>query len=77
MHRCPKSRSVLSAEDRARISARPVKSDRRLSSSTGALKTGAGARAVVGGYYWKVIISVRLSVGAFGFKGSLARLPLP
>jgi hypothetical protein len=28
-------------------------------------------------YYWKVIISVRLSVGAFGFKGWLVRLPLP
>src|SRR5262249_12047534 len=29
------------------------------------------------GSYWKAIISVRLSVGAFGFKGSLVRLPLP
>ena len=27
--------------------------------------------------YWKVIMSVRLSVGAFGFKGSFVRLPLP
>jgi glycerol kinase len=27
--------------------------------------------------YWKVIMSVRLSVGDFGFKGSFLRLPLP
>jgi hypothetical protein len=27
--------------------------------------------------YWKVIMSVRLSVGAFGFKGWFVRLPLP
>jgi hypothetical protein len=27
--------------------------------------------------YWKVIISVRLSVGDFGFKGSFFRLPSP
>ena len=32
---------------------------------------------VAGGLYWKVIMSVRLSVGAFGFKGSFLRLPLP
>ena len=27
--------------------------------------------------YWKVIMSVRLSVGALGFKGWFDRLPLP
>jgi hypothetical protein len=30
-----------------------------------------------GGLYWKVIMSVRLSVVAFGFKGSFARFALP
>ena len=29
------------------------------------------------GPYWKVIMSVRVSVGAFGFKGTFVRLPLP
>ena len=28
-------------------------------------------------FYWKVIISVRLSVVAFGFKGSFAKFALP
>jgi hypothetical protein len=27
-------------------------------------------------YYWKVIMSVRLSVGAWGFKGWFVMLPL-
>jgi len=27
--------------------------------------------------YWKVIMSVRLSVAAFGFKGSFAKFALP
>ncbi len=27
--------------------------------------------------YWKVIMSVRVSVGAFGFRGTFVRLPLP
>jgi hypothetical protein len=27
--------------------------------------------------YWKVIMSVRVNVGAFGFKGTFVRLPLP
>jgi hypothetical protein len=46
--------------------------------SAGTIRGGSGRHVpwlVV--YYWKVIISVRLSVGAFGFKGSLVRLPLP
>jgi hypothetical protein len=35
----------------------------------------AGGRLAVS--YWKVIMSVRLSVVAFGFKGSFAKFALP
>ncbi len=36
--------------------------------------SAGGGRAVS---YWKVIMSVRLSVVAFGFKGSFAKFALP
>jgi len=43
-------------------------------------KRNAPGRSAGGGLavsYWKVIMSVRLSVVAFGFKGSFAKFALP